>query len=96
MPMDYIFTTITLGFKVSTLLAGAMLFSGGNWVQALGAGQQGGVGKTGYATPTSARYMTFWSDVTSLVAQDSNPCSDVFVHDHRAELTERVSVDSAT
>ncbi len=95
MPMDYIFSTIALGLKLGTLLAGAMLFSGGNWVQSLVAGQQLGVDSTGYTVPTHARFMTFWSAITPRGTQDVEPPSAVFVHDRVAGATELVSVAPA-
>ena len=94
MPMDYVFSTLAMGFKVSTLIMGAMFFSGGMWAQALSTGQQEGAERKGYAALPGTRYMTFWSDVKQLVAEDVNPLSDVFVHDHISDVTERVSVDS--
>jgi hypothetical protein len=41
------------------------------------------------------RYVSFFSDSSSLVAGDSNGVSDIFVRDRTAGITERVSVDSS-
>ena len=43
----------------------------------------------------SGRYVAFESDASNLVAGDTNLSDDVFVHDRRTGVTERVSVDSA-
>ena len=92
MPMDYIFSTLAMGFKVSTLILGAMFFSGGMWAQALSTGQQEGAQRKGYGALPGTRYMTFWSDVNRLGVEDANPLNDVFVHDRvgdRYALTRR-------
>jgi Tol biopolymer transport system component len=41
------------------------------------------------------RVVAFESEATNLVAGDTNACQDVFVHDRRSGVTERVSVSSA-
>jgi Tol biopolymer transport system component len=54
-------------------------------------------GNSGSGTPsisTDGRYVAFHSNATNLVPNDSNGCSDVFVHDRLTGTTERVSVDS--
>ena len=42
----------------------------------------------------NGRYVAFVSSASTLVADDTNGTSDVFVHDRSTGLTERVSVDS--
>ena len=41
------------------------------------------------------RYITYYSNASNLVANDTNGLSDVFVHDRITGVTTRVSVDSA-
>jgi Tol biopolymer transport system component len=38
------------------------------------------------------RYVAFYSDASTLVANDTNGCRDIFVHDRQTGQTERVSV----
>jgi Tol biopolymer transport system component len=50
---------------------------------------------TGYpAISGNGRFVAFSSDATTLVSNDSNGYTDVFVHDRITGITERVSVDS--
>jgi Tol biopolymer transport system component len=58
-------------------------------------GTQGGQVSVGASISGDARYVAFYSFATNLVAGDTNAVADVFVHDRRTRLTERVSVDSA-
>ena len=44
------------------------------------------------AISASGRYITFISDASNLVTGDTNEIGDIFVHDRRTDLTERVSV----
>jgi hypothetical protein len=61
----------------------------------------GGVGRSGsfgsYVGGISAdgQVVTFYSDVSDLVANDTNGCIDAFIHDRNTGQTERVSVDSS-
>ena len=43
---------------------------------------------------SDARYVTFYSQATNLVADDTNEEKDVFVHDRNTGITERVSIAS--
>lgn len=85
MPMDYLFTTLILGLKIGTLVAGAMLFSGGSWARALGAGLKGGIAQTGYTAPTRTRLLTFWADVAALVVHDHHKVRDFCVRVERGD-----------
>lgn len=46
------------------------------------------------AISSSGRYVSFWSLASNLVADDTNDLLDLFVHDIREGLTERVSVST--
>jgi Tol biopolymer transport system component len=47
------------------------------------------------ALSSDGRFVAFQSSADNLVANDTNACSDVFVHDRVTGVTERVSVDSS-
>lgn len=59
----------------------------------------GGVQSNGWSEAAgisaNGRYVTFDSEATNLVPNDTNGDSDIFVRDLQARVTERVSVDSA-
>jgi Tol biopolymer transport system component len=59
------------------------------------AGNQGNEGSGGPAISADGRFVAFNSFADNLVPGDTNGGSDVFVHDRRTGVTERVSVDSA-
>ncbi len=58
-------------------------------------GAQATVGGGGPAISADGRYVAFMSPGADLVPNDTNGAWDVFVHDQRTSVTERVSVDSA-
>jgi Tol biopolymer transport system component len=62
-------------------------------VDSAGSPADGGSGEP--AISADGRFIAFESDATDLVAGDTNGQSDVFVHDRRTGVTQRVSVDSA-
>ncbi len=52
-------------------------------------------GSVGPAISASGRFVAFESDATNLVPDDTNRLTDVFVHDRKTGITERVSVGAA-
>ncbi len=61
------------------------------------AGSEGNGGVSPYSVPSfsaDARYVTFDSDATNMVPQDTNGYHDVFVHDRLTGTTERASLSS--
>ena len=59
------------------------------------AGVQGDMSSSEGHVSSDGRYVVFLSSATNLVANDTNACSDIFLHDHVTATTTRVSVDSA-
>jgi Tol biopolymer transport system component len=57
-------------------------------------GRQGNGPSVEPAISGDGRFVTFWSDATNLVANDTNGVGDVFVHDRTTGTTTRVSVRS--
>jgi Tol biopolymer transport system component len=55
------------------------------------AGQQADAGCYGPAISGDGRFVTFDSEAATLVANDRNACSDVFVHDRQTGQTTRIS-----
>lgn len=55
----------------------------------------GTFGSTEPSISADGRYVAFTSDCTNLVANDTNACADVFVHDRFADLTTRISKSSS-
>jgi Tol biopolymer transport system component len=56
-------------------------------------GEEGNDGSSGpLSISATGRFVAFKSRATTLVANDTNDCLDVFVHDRLSETTERVSV----
>ena len=58
-------------------------------------GSQGNHLSASAAISADGRYVVFESEATNLVLGDTNGWRDVFIHDRRADTTDRVSVDSA-
>lgn len=64
-------------------------------VSADSTGQQGNADSVAPAISASGRFVAFESLASNLVAGDTNGVRDVFVHDRRAGVITRLSVDSA-
>jgi Tol biopolymer transport system component len=58
-------------------------------------GEQGSGASSRPAISADGRFVAFESRAWNLVADDRNPCTDVFVHDRVTGITERVSIDSS-
>lgn len=58
-------------------------------------GAQANAGSEDPAISADGRYVTFWSDASSLVAGDTNAKRDIFIHDRATATTTRLSLDSS-
>jgi WD40 repeat protein len=58
-------------------------------------GQPGNGSSVLPAISADGRFVAFWSSANNLVTGDTNEADDIFVHDRRTGVTERISVDSA-
>jgi hypothetical protein len=58
-------------------------------------GEQGDGGSRQFGISRSGRLVSFFSDATNLVPDDTNKLRDVFVHDRESGMTTRVSVSSS-
>jgi Tol biopolymer transport system component len=58
-------------------------------------GREGDGGSVSSSISADGRLVAFRSDATTLVASDRNGKQDIFVHDRRTGVTERVSVNSS-
>jgi len=59
------------------------------------AGTQGSMDAHEPSLSADGRYVTFWSEASDYVSNDTNAAGDVFVRDRQTGTTDRVSVDSA-
>jgi Tol biopolymer transport system component len=59
------------------------------------AGEQANNRSFGGALSADGRFVAFYSDASNLVAGDTNGDTDIFVHDRRTGITERVSLASS-
>jgi tricorn protease-like protein len=64
-------------------------------VSVSGSGAQGNNFSYQPSISSDGRFVAFYSDATTLVPDDTNARSDVFVHDRQEGTTERMSVDSS-
>lgn len=82
----------TVAAALAALMAAAASAQGVERVSIATGGGQGNWQSRYPAVSNGGRYIVFESDATTLVADDTNNQSDVFVHDRQTGITTRVSV----